>query len=159
MYFKKILFFVIAIFIGTIAHAQVKSTKQILEEAKSKIMITSVDELKMKMDAEEKFILIDIRTEKEYLSGHIENAIWISRGKLEFTIQKISKDPMAEIIIYCRGGSRSALSVCALNNIGYENVLNLEGGFKKWVTSGNSAYNMHGEIKVINFERKEKKKD
>ena len=74
---------------------------------------------------EVKFFLIDVRTEKEFFSAHIEGAIWIPRGKLEFNIQNITKNPKSEIIIYCRTGARSALSAMALNNIGYERVINL----------------------------------
>lgn len=156
MRFKNLNILLLAIFVWTISPAQVKTPKQILDEANSKIVQISVDKLKMKMDSGEMFILIDVRTEKEYLSGHIKSAVWIPRGNVEFAIQKITREPGAEIIIYCRAGGRSALTVCALNNIGYEKVLNLEGGFKKWVNEGNSVFNIHGEIRVVNFEKKEK---
>ncbi len=156
MYFKKTHIVMIMIFAWTIAQAQVKSAKQIVEEAKSKTVQISVDELKAKINSAEKFILIDVRTEKEYLAGHIEGAVLIPRGELELDIQKLTIDPKVEIVIYCKVGGRSALAVSALNNMGYEKVLNLEGGFKKWVSEGNSAFNMHGEIKVVNFEKKEK---
>jgi rhodanese-related sulfurtransferase len=157
MYLKKIRIFLILIFACTLAQAQVKPVKQIVAEAKSNIVQISVDELKKKIESREKFMLIDVRTKEEYLAGHIEGSVWIPRGELEFDIQKLTNDPEVEIIIYCRGGGRSALAVGALNNIGYEKVFNLDGGFKKWATEGNSAFNMHGEIKVINFEKEEKK--
>ena len=133
MYLKKTSIFLIAILVCTIAKAQVKSIKQIATEAKSQVEQISVDKLKKKNDLEEKSLLIDVRTEKEFLAAHIEGAIWIPRGKLEFNIQKITKNPESEIILYCRTGTRSALSVMALNNIGYEKVINLDGGFKKFI--------------------------
>jgi len=46
--------------------------------------------------------------------------------------------------------------VYALNEIGYKKVFDVGGGFKKWVNAGNSVFNMHGEIKVINYGKKEK---
>ena len=107
------------------------------------------------MDSEHQFILIDVRTEKEYLAGHIKNAIWLPRGFLEFKIQKLISDPETEIIVYCKRGSRSALSVHTLTEMGYRNVLNLEGGFEEWVGKGNSIFNLHGELEVINFEKEE----
>lgn len=155
MYFKNTII-LLMIIISSISHAQVKSLKQIVTEAKSKIFQISIDELKTKIDSEEKFHLIDIRTEKEYLAGHIQNAVWISRGKLEFVIQTITTDPNAVIILHCRSGGRSSLAVNALLNIGYENVMNLDGGFKKWVEAGNNFYNMHGEIRILSFEKNEK---
>ena len=156
MYFKKTIIVLITILTWAIVQAQVKSAKQIVEEAEAQIEQISIDELKTKIDSDEKFILIDVRTEKEYLAGHIESAVWIPSGKVKFATQKISKDPKVEIIIYCRAGGQGALSTYVLNNIGFEKVSNLDGGFKKWVNAGNSVFNMHGEIKVINFEKKEK---
>ena len=156
MYFKHTNNVLITIFTRTNAQAQLKTVKQVVEKVIPKIEQISVDELKMKIDSDEKFILIDVRTEKEYLAGHVESAVWIPRGEMEFATPKILKDPKVEIIIYCRAGGQGALSAYVLNDIGYEKVSNLDGGFKKWVNAGNSVFNMHGEIKVINFEKKEK---
>jgi len=112
--------------------------------------------LKTKIDSDQEFILIDVRTEKEYLAGPVESAVWIPSGKVKFATQKITKDPQIEMIIYGRARGQSALSVYALNEIGYEKVFNLDGGFKEWENAGNSIFHMHGKIKVINFEKKEK---
>ncbi len=145
----------VAFLICSFSQAQIKTPGQILEQINSKITWNSVEELKNKMDSEHQFILIDVRTEKEYLAGHIENAIWLPRGFLEFKIQKIFSDPETEIIVYCKRGSRSALSAYTLIEMGYKNVLNLEGGFEEWVNNGNSIFNEHGEVIVINFEKLE----
>ncbi len=135
--------------------AQIKTPAKILEKISSKITWNTVDELKNKMDSQHQFILIDVRTEKEYLAGHIENATWLPRGFLEFKIQKLISDPETEIIVYCKRGSRSALCAYTLIEMGYKNVLNLEGGFEEWVAKGNSIFNLHGELEVINFEKLE----
>jgi rhodanese-related sulfurtransferase len=156
MYFKNSIIVLSAILTWTIAQAQVKPAKQIVEETQAQIELISIDELKTKNDSDQEFILIDFRTEKEYLSGHIESAVWIPSGKVKFATQKITKDPNVEIVMYCRARGQSALSVYALNEIGYERVFDLDGGFKEWVNAGNNVFNMHGEIKVIDFEKKEK---
>ena len=145
----------VAFLLCSFSQAQIKTPKQILEQISSKITWNTVDELKNKMDSQHQFILIDVRTEKEYLAGHIENAIWLPRGFLEFKIQKIISDPETEIIVYCKRGSRSALSAYTLIEMGYNNVLNLEGGFEEWVNKGNSIFNSHGELEIINFEMQE----
>ena len=146
----------IAFFGCTAAQAQVKSAEQITADARSQVKQISVDEFRKKHEQGEKVILVDVRTEQEFLAGYIEGAVWIPRGKVEFGIQQITKDPKADIVVYCRTGGRSSLSAVTLGNIGYERVLNLDGGFKAWVEAGNSAFNMHGEIKVVNFEKKER---
>jgi rhodanese-related sulfurtransferase len=143
-----------AIIICSLTHAQIKSPGQIVEDVNSKITEITVEDLINKIESDQQFILIDVRTEKEYLAGHIEKAVWIPRGFLEFKIQKVTSEPESEIILYCRAGSRSALSTNTLIEMGFENVLNLKGGFKEWVKNGYNIFNSHGELKVINFEKK-----
>lgn len=146
----------VAILICNFAQAQIKTPGQIIAEVKTKITQISVEDFKSKMESEDKFILLDVRTEKEYLAGHIKNSVWLPRGFIEFKIQKLVDDPETEIILYCKKGSRSALTAYTLLGMGYKNVLNLEGGFEQWVVNGNSIFNEHGEVRVINFEKLEK---
>lgn len=152
---KFTIMILIAIVVSSLTQAQIKSPGEILEDVRSKITKITVDELKNKLEFEHQFTLIDLRTEKEYLAGHIEDAVWIPRGFLEFKIQEEISDPESEIVLYCKGGGRSAFGVVTLNEMGYKNVLNLEGGFREWVNNGYSVFNMHGEIEVINFEKQE----
>jgi rhodanese-related sulfurtransferase len=147
--------FIIAILIYSFTNAQIKTPKQIVEKIKSEINLITVEDFESKLNFDQDFVLLDIRTEKEYLAGHIKNAVWLPRGFIEFKIQKLIDDPETEIILYCKRGSRSALTAYTLLKMGYKNVFNLEGGFEKWVVDGNSVYNDHGEIKVINFEKLE----
>ena len=148
--------FLITFLFCSFSYAQIKTAKQIVKEIKSEINIITVDDFEIKMNSDSNFILLDVRTEKEYLAGHIENAVWLPRGFIEFKIQKLISDPETEIILYCKRGSRSALTTYTLMEMGYNNVLNLEGGFEEWVVNGNSVFSEHGEIKVINFEKLEK---
>ena len=152
---KNLITILVTFLICIFTQAQVKTPEQILEQVSSKIAQISFEDLKTKMDSEHQYILIDVRTEKEYLAGHIKSAIWLPRGFLEFKIQKIFSDPETEIILYCKRGSRSALSTYTLMEMWYKNVLNLEGGFEEWVNKGNSIFNLHGELEVINFEMQE----
>jgi len=153
---KYAMVFIIAILIYSFTNAQIKTPKQIVENIKSEINLITVKEFKSKMDSDHDFILLDIRTEKEYLAGHMKSAVWLPRGFIEFKIQKLVDDPETEIILYCKRGNRSALTAYTLLEMGYKNVLNLEGGFEQWVVNGNSIFNEHGEVRVINFEKLEK---
>lgn len=76
----KIITIIFLICIGTQASAQVKSAQKLLKEVNTQISNITVEALETKMKNQEYFILIDIRTEKEYLCGHIQNAKWIPRG-------------------------------------------------------------------------------
>ena len=156
MKFLKVYIMIIVLLLGAFAYAELKSKDILVSDAKAKAAHIFLDALKQKIEAGEKFILIEVRTEKEYLAGHIKGAVWISRGTLEFKIQDVTADPKADIVVYCRSGARGSLSMLALKELGYENVKDLDGGFKNWVSSGNSVYNMHGEVMVANFGKKEK---
>jgi rhodanese-related sulfurtransferase len=142
-------------FFSISAWGDVKSKQEISSEAKSKAPHISSQQLAGYQSAKEDFVLLDIRTEAEYKAGHIRGAQWFPRGKLEYYIQEVIKDPDSKIVLYCRTGGRSALATLTLKDIGYTNVVDLEGGFKQWVAGGNSFYNLHGEHKVVRYQQKE----
>jgi len=98
--------------------------------------------------------LLDIRTEDEYQAGHIQGAQWFPRGKLEYYVQDLIKDPESRIVLYCCSGGRSALATLTMQDMGYTNVVDLNGGFKEWVAEGNTFYNLHGANKVVTMGRK-----
>jgi len=152
--FQKFLIIVIT-FASLNAWGEVKSKKEISEEAKSKAPHISSQQLADYMAGEEEFVLLDIRNEAEYQAGHIQGAQWVPRGSLEFRIQELAKDPDAKVVLYCGSGGRSALATLSMLDLGYTNVADLDGGFKEWVTEGNNFYNMHGENKVVNYQKEE----
>jgi len=137
------------------ASAEIKSAKQVGSEAKSAVTHLSTQELAAYLASEEAYTLIDVRTEAEFQAGHIRGARWLPRGKLEFEIQELIAEPDSRIILYCGSGARSALATLALQSIGYENAVDLEGGFKQWVADGHSVYNMHGELRVVAYKKEE----
>lgn len=98
----------------------------------------------------------DIRTQAEFDQGHIEGAQWIARGILEFEASK-GKLPAvnARIVVYCKKDPRASLAAKTLKDLGFTNVAYLKGGFKDWVETGYSIYNMHGELTVKSFESAE----
>jgi rhodanese-related sulfurtransferase len=116
------------------------STKflDIVNDAKSRIRETNVDEVKAKMDSGESFFLVDVREESEWEKGHITNAIYIGKGVIERDIEKKIKNIEAEIILYCGGGFRSALAADNLQKMGYTNVSSMDGGYSGWVNVGYS---------------------
>ena len=137
------------------ASGDVKSKQEISSEAKAKAPHISSQQLAGYQLGKEEFVLLDIRTEAEYEAGHIQGAQWFPRGKLEYYIQEVIEDPDSRIVLYCRTGGRSALATLTLKDMGYTNVVDLEGGFKKWVAGGNTFFNLHGEHRVVSYQKKE----
>jgi len=113
-----------------------KTLKDMLAEARQEIPEQSPAEVKRRLDAGEPLALIDVRDPDEYRDGFIEPATNISRGFLEFRIGAAASDPKTPIVLYCQSGLRSMLSAKVLHDLGYENVVNLQGGFQRWAQSG-----------------------
>ncbi|WP_298484253.1 rhodanese-like domain-containing protein [uncultured Maribacter sp.] len=74
-------------------------------------------------------ILIDVRTPIEYAEGHLENAKNINWFDKNFEEQVKSLDKEETIYVYCKAGGRSAKAQQKLLDMGYKNVINLEGGY------------------------------
>jgi sulfur-carrier protein adenylyltransferase/sulfurtransferase len=79
---------------------------------------------------------VDIRENDEAEQGIIEGAVHIPRGFLESRIENIAPDKSSPVVLYCASGARSAFGAKSLEALGYENVMNLAGGFNSWKVSG-----------------------
>jgi len=89
--------------------------------------------LKEKIESGESITILDVRSPQERESGLIENSISVPLNHLTERITEIPQDH--PVIVHCAGGYRSAIAVSLLQQQGYENVLDLVGGFKAWETS------------------------
>ena len=108
----------------------------LVNEAKKRIRETTVEEVKKRMDAGEKLILLDVREESEFARGRIPGAIHLGKGVIERDIEKTIPDTQAEVILYCGGGFRSALAAENLQRMGYKNAASMDGGWRVWNESG-----------------------
>lgn len=75
-------------------------------------------------------IVIDVRTNDEYMDNHIPGAINIPLQDISDNIEKYVKDKNSVIITYCEYGGRGRKACNKLDKMGYKNVYNLEGGMK-----------------------------
>ena len=81
-------------------------------------------------------VLIDVREDNEFAEGHAEGARHMGRGIIERDIVQTFPDKSTEIVLYCGGGYRSALSADNLQKMGYTNVWSMDGGWTAWQESG-----------------------
>jgi sulfur-carrier protein adenylyltransferase/sulfurtransferase len=81
-------------------------------------------------------LLVDIRELDEWSEGRIPGAIHIPRGFLESRIEQAAPDRSRSILLYCAAGNRSAFAAKTLEELGYENVASLAGGYVDWKRSG-----------------------
>lgn len=112
------------------------SFSEILSQVKESIDEVSVEETKERAAADDAPVLVDIRERDEYEQGFIPAAHWIPRGFLELKIEDLVPERDREIILYCAGGTRSALAARALEELGYDNVASMAGGFRSWKNAG-----------------------
>lgn len=81
-------------------------------------------------------VLVDVREDSEWQAGHLPNAIHLGKGIIERDIEKSIPDKHSCILLYCGGGFRSALVADVLQQMGYQQVISLDGGYSAWVGAG-----------------------
>jgi len=118
------------------AHQHSEGFLKIVADAKKHVKELDFTEVKKKMDAGEKFLLVDVREDNEWQSGHIPGAVHMGRGIIERDIEKAVPDHGTPIVLYCGGGFRSALSAENLQKMGYTNVISMDGGWRHWTEAG-----------------------
>jgi molybdopterin/thiamine biosynthesis adenylyltransferase/rhodanese-related sulfurtransferase len=81
-------------------------------------------------------VLLDVREQDEWQEGHLPGAIHVPRGNLESRVEALLPDKQRELVVYCASGNRSAFAARTLQELGYQNVVNLAGGFVDWKRNG-----------------------
>jgi rhodanese-related sulfurtransferase len=108
----------------------------LVNDTKKRVKETNVADVKRRMDAGEKFMLVDVREESEWAQGHLPGAIHLGKGIIERDVEQRVPDTGAKIVLYCGGGFRSALAADNLQKMGYRNVESMDGGWKGWIGAG-----------------------
>ena len=109
---------------------------RLVNESRARVRETNVREVKKRMDAGEKFTVVDVREDNEWARGHLPGAIHMGRGVIERDIETRFPDKKTELVLYCGGGFRSALSADNLQKMGYTNVISMDGGWRGWLEAG-----------------------
>ena len=104
----------------------------VVNDAKSRVRETNIDEVKHKIDSGEKLVLVDVREESEFAKDHLPGAVHIGKGVIERDIEARFPDLNTPMILYCGGGFRSALAADNLQKMGYTNVISMDGGIRGW---------------------------
>ena len=81
-------------------------------------------------------ILLDVRTPEEYQGGHFPNATLINIKDADFTDRVSALDRSKPVFVYCASGIRSEKAVIVLNDLGFKEVYELQGGFNEWARAG-----------------------
>ncbi len=110
------------------------SFRDLLAAAKSEI--TEVDTSTAEQYLDQGWALLDVREPDEYAEGTIADAVHIPRGHLEAQIEGRLNDKTTPVVVFCAGGVRSAFAARTLQELGYQQVVSMDGGFGRWKDEG-----------------------
>ena len=108
----------------------------IVNDAKARVRQTDVAAVLARLKNGETLTLVDVREDGEWAKGRAAGAIHLGKGVIERDIEAAIPDRSTEIILYCGGGFRSALSADNLQKMGYRNVISMDGGWRGWLDAG-----------------------
>ena len=110
--------------------------RELLARVKEEIDEISTIDAHERLTSPDAPLFVDVREPDEWEEGHIPGAIHIGRGRLESRVEGLIPDKGRELVVYCSVGARSAFAAKVLTEMGYEDVLNLGGGFSDWKRNG-----------------------
>jgi adenylyltransferase/sulfurtransferase len=111
------------------------SYRELLQEVRSEI--DEVDARRaQELVAADSPALVDVREREEWDEGHLPGAVHVPRSHLESRIESAVPDRSRPVVVYCASGNRSAFAAKTLEELGYENVVSLAGGFTDWKRNG-----------------------
>jgi sulfur-carrier protein adenylyltransferase/sulfurtransferase len=112
-----------------------KTYAQLLREVKASV--AEVDTTRASQRAtQDEALLVDVRETTEWQEGHIVGAVHVPRGHLESRIEAAAPDRSRPLVIYCASGVRSLFAAQQLEQMGYQDVASMAGGFQAWKSEG-----------------------
>lgn len=110
------------------------SFRELLKATKAEIVEVDTDEGSTRVQAGA--LLLDVREPDEHGQGAIPGSMHIARGQLETSIEARVSDKSTPLVVMCAGGARSAFAAKTLAELGYSDVVSMDGGFNKWKDEG-----------------------
>jgi rhodanese-related sulfurtransferase len=107
-----------------------------LADARAQTSFIAPKMLQDRLATGERVVLLDLRSAGDFATAHIPGARWLSRGRLDLQITQEASHTDAVVVLYCRKGNESTLSVPTLKTLGYRRVAVLDGGFEAWKRAG-----------------------
>jgi len=128
---KKI---VLVVFISMCFLSAISFTQFIVSVKANPYTDVSVSEAKAMIDSNPDLVILDVRTQSEYDSGHIGNAILIPYDELPYRLDELDKEK--DTLVYCKAGGRSVIACGTLDGAGFTSVYNMLGGILAWIDAG-----------------------
>jgi molybdopterin/thiamine biosynthesis adenylyltransferase/rhodanese-related sulfurtransferase len=109
--------------------------RELLQQVRSEISEIDATHGRERIESGEPLV-VDVREQDEWDEGHIPGAVHVPRGHLESRIERLAPDAARPVVVYCSQGNRSVFAAKTLEELGYEDVVSLAGGFTDWKRNG-----------------------
>jgi rhodanese-related sulfurtransferase len=109
---------------------------KVVDDARARVRECTVSDVKVRLERGEQFHFVDVREDDEFGQDHAAGAIHIGKGVIERDIETAIPNKQAPIVLYCGGGYRSVLAADSLRQMGYTDVISMDGGIKAWRAAG-----------------------
>ena len=109
---------------------------KVVDEARARVRECTVSDVKARLERGEQFHFVDVREDDEFGQDHAAGAIHIGKGVIERDIETAIPNKQAPLVLYCGGGYRSVLAADSLRQMGYTDVISMDGGIKAWRAAG-----------------------
>ena len=96
--------------------------------------VSELNESITKLDHE--LVLLDVRTQAEYDSGHILNAINIPHEQILEDPELLAEYKDSQMVVFCRSGGRAGKVIQLLESIGFEDIIDIDGDMLAWSEAG-----------------------
>lgn len=129
---KAIIILLASVLLGLSSCAQNGETNTGTEQTSDVVKRVSKTEFKKVLSGNTNLQLIDVRTPREFSNGKIGEAVNIDFTNSSFETKINALDKSKLTLIYCQSGGRSAKALAKMKDLGFTNVLELEGGYSQW---------------------------
>ncbi|MDP1769845.1 MAG: rhodanese-like domain-containing protein [Nitrospirota bacterium] len=109
---------------------------KLVDEARGRVKECTIEQAKVRLDRGEALHFLDVREDLEFAKDHAKGARHLGKGIIERDVESLIPNKHEDIVLYCGGGYRSVLAADALQQMGYTNVVSMDGGIKAWRDAG-----------------------
>lgn len=110
--------------------------RDLLKETRERVGHTSPEDVKSRLEAKDRLKVLDVREQDEAELGIVPGAKHLSRAHFESRVEDLLPDKSEPVVVYCATGVRSVFAAKTLEELGYEDVTSMQGGFTRWKDLG-----------------------
>lgn len=109
---------------------------KLVDAARARVKECTIEQAKARLDRGEALHFLDVREDLEFSKDHAKGARHLGKGIIERDVETLIPNKHEAIVLYCGGGYRSVLAADVLQQMGYTNVVSMDGGIKAWRDAG-----------------------